>query len=361
MEVEKMAYEETFDENFNVKIKVIGVGGAGNNAVNNMVASGINNVEFVAVNTDKCALVRSRAAYKVSIGDKITKGHGAGGNPEIGARSADENADDIAAAIKGADMVFITAGMGGGTGTGAAPLVAKVARDMGILTVAVVTKPFDFEGNKRMVQAEGGIMKLKESVDSLLVIPNERLKQISSTKITFANAFTEADNVLKHGVKSIADLISDYGIINLDFADVTSIMKNAGLAHMGVGYASGKDKAEEAAKLAISSPLLETSIAGARGILINITASPDIGLDEMDRAANIITSEAHPEANIIWGATLDTEMEDAMRVTVIATGFTTEESGAKSTAKATAAQSHNTADASDGDLDFIMNMLGGKK
>ena len=355
-----MSYEsELMDENFNVKIKVVGVGGAGNNAVNNMVASGVNNVEFIAVNTDKSALVRSRAAYKVSIGDKITRGHGAGGDPEIGARSADENADDIAAAIKGADMVFITAGMGGGTGTGAAPLVAKIAREMGILTVAVVTKPFDFEGNKRMLQAEAGIARLKENVDSLLVIPNERLKQISTTKITFANAFSEADNVLKHGVKSIADLISDYGIINLDFADVTAIMKNAGLAHMGVGTASGKDKAEEAAKLAISSPLLETSIAGARGILINITASPDIGLDDMDLAANIITSEAHPEANIIWGATLDNEMEDSIRVTVIATGFATDAPKKKSTASTAATT--DSADASESDIDFIMNMFGGKK
>ncbi len=316
-----MAYEENFESDFNVKIKVIGVGGAGNNAVNHMVESGTKNVEFIAVNTDKAALIKSLAAYKVSIGEKITKGHGAGGNPEIGAKSADENADDISAAIKGADMVFITAGMGGGTGTGAAPLVAKIARDMGILTVAVVTKPFDFEGKKRMLQAESGIVNLSQNVDSLLVIPNERLKQISTTKITFANAFAEADNVLKHGVTSIANLISDYGIINLDFADVTSIMKNAGLAHMGVGSASGKDKAEQAAKLAISSPLLETSISGARGILVNITASPDIGLDEMDAATRMITNEAHPDANIIWGATFDPKMEDEMRVTVIATGF----------------------------------------
>ncbi len=314
-------FDENFESDFNVKIKVVGVGGAGNNAVNHMVESGIKNVEFIAVNTDKAALIKSLASYKVAIGEKITKGHGAGGNPEIGAKSADENADDIAAAIRGADMVFITAGMGGGTGTGAAPLVAKIARDMGILTVAVVTKPFDFEGKKRMIQAEAGIVRLSENVDSLLVIPNERLRQISSTKITFLNAFIEADNVLKHGVTSIADLISDYGIINLDFADVTSIMKNAGLAHMGVGSATGKDKAEQAAKLAISSPLLETSISGARGILVNITASPDIGLDEMDTATHMITNEAHPDANIIWGATFDPKLEDEMRVTVIATGF----------------------------------------
>ena len=314
-------FEESFESDFNVKIKVVGVGGAGNNAVNHMVESGIKNVEFIAVNTDKAALIKSLASYKVAIGEKITKGHGAGGNPEIGAKSADENADDIAAAIRGADMVFITAGMGGGTGTGAAPLVAKIAKDMGILTVAVVTKPFDFEGKKRMIQAEAGIVRLSENVDSLLVIPNERLRQISSTKITFLNAFMEADNVLKHGVTSIADLISDYGIINLDFADVTSIMKDAGLAHMGVGSATGKDKAEQAAKLAISSPLLETSISGARGILVNITASPDIGLDEMDTATHMITNEAHPDANIIWGATFDPKLEDEMRVTVIATGF----------------------------------------
>ena len=314
-------FEESFESDFNVKIKVVGVGGAGNNAVNHMVESGIKNVEFIAVNTDKAALIKSLASYKVAIGEKITKGHGAGGNPEIGAKSADENADDIAAAIRGADMVFITAGMGGGTGTGAAPLVAKIAKDMGILTVAVVTKPFDFEGKKRMIQAEAGIVRLSENVDSLLVIPNERLRQISSTKITFLNAFMEADNVLKHGVTSIADLISDYGIINLDFADVTSIMKDAGLAHMGVGSATGKDKAEQAAKLAISSPLLETSISGARGILVNITASPDIGLDEMDTATHMITNEAHPDANIIWGTALDPSLEDEMRVTIIATGF----------------------------------------
>jgi len=317
-----MAYEEMMESEFNVKIKVIGVGGAGNNAVNHMVENGVKNVEFIAVNTDKAALIKSLASYKVAIGEKITKGHGAGGNPEIGAKSADESAEDIAAAIRGADMVFITAGMGGGTGTGAAPLVAKIARDMGVLTVAVVTKPFMFEGKKRMTQAEAGIVKLSENVDSLLVIPNERLKQISTTKITFLNAFAEANNVLKHGVSSISDLVSGFGTINLDFADVTSIMKDAGLAHMGVGSATGKDKAEQAAKLAISSPLLETSISGARGILINITASPDIGLDEMYAAVDMVTKEAHPDSNNIWGATFDPQMEDEMRITVIATGFT---------------------------------------
>ena len=334
-----MVYEEMMESEFNVKIKVIGVGGAGNNAVNHMVEHGVKNVEFIAVNTDKAALIKSLASYKVAIGEKITRGHGAGGNPEIGAKSADESAEDIAAAIRGADMVFITAGMGGGTGTGAAPLVAKIARDMGVLTVGVVTKPFMFEGKKRMTQAEAGIVKLSENVDSLLVIPNERLKQISTTKITFLNAFAEANNVLKHGVSSISDLVSGFGTINLDFADVTSIMKDAGLAHMGVGAASGKDKAEQAAKLAISSPLLETSISGARGILINITASPDIGLDEMYAAVDLVTKEAHPDSNNIWGATFDPQMEDEMRITVIATGFTA--ASKKATAKAVA----TTADA----------------
>ena len=373
-----MAYEENFDADFNVKIKVVGVGGAGSNAVNHMVESGIKNVEFIAVNTDKAALIKSLASYKVAIGEKITRGHGAGGDPEVGAKSAEENSSDIEAAIKGADMVFITAGMGGGTGTGAAPLVAKIARSMGILTVAVVTKPFDFEGRKRMAQAEEGILRLSENVDSLLVIPNERLKQISTTKITFLNAFIEADSVLKHGVMSIADLVSNYGIINLDFADVTSVMKNAGLAHMGVGAASGKDKAEQAAKLAISSPLLETSISGARGILVNITASPDVGLDEMDSAMHMITNEAHPDANIIFGTRPDPKLEDEMRITVIATGFSTAipqkrsagiggreqlpETEAKSSADSDAAHRSAKADGEDDDFTYLMNMLNkGKK
>ena len=308
-------------EKTSARIVVIGVGGGGGNAVNRMIDAELEGVEFLAVNTDKQALSSCKAENKLQIGEKLTKGLGAGGNPEVGQRSAEESMEEIAQTVTGADMVFVTAGMGGGTGTGAAPVVAKISKDMGILTVAVVTKPFDFEGKKRMIQAEAGIVRLSENVDSLLVIPNERLRQISSTKITFLNAFMEADNVLKHGVTSIADLISDYGIINLDFADVTSIMKDAGLAHMGVGSATGKDKAEQAAKLAISSPLLETSISGARGILVNITASPDIGLDEMDTATHMITNEAHPDANIIWGATFDPKLEDEMRVTVIATGF----------------------------------------
>ena len=325
---------QDFDNSLLVKIKVVGVGGGGNNAVNRMVEDGVRGVEFIAVNTDKAALAKSAATYKVPIGEKITKGHGAGANPEVGQRAAEESMEDITAALKGADMVFITAGMGGGTGTGAAPVVAKVAREMGILTVAVVTKPFEFEGRKRMQAAENGIKNLRENVDSLLVIPNERLKQISNTRITFLNAFVEADNVLKHGVQSICDLISDIGIVNLDFADVTTIMKDAGYAHMGVGAAQGKEKADTAAKLAISSPLLETTIDGARGILINVTASPDISLEEIDIASHMIADEAHPDATIIWGAIIDPKLEDEMRVTVIATGF----DGGKNESRATAAK-----------------------
>ena len=316
-----MAFE--LDDNFDsgVNIKVIGVGGGGNNAVNRMISTKIRGVEFIAINTDKQALVNSKATNKIAIGEKRTKGHGAGSNPEVGAAAAEESIDEIKKAMEGADMVFITAGMGGGTGTGAAPMVAKAAKDMGILTIGVVTKPFAFEGKRRMMQSEEGIKKLIDSVDSLVIIPNERLKEVSDTRITLLNAFTEADDVLRHGVQSISDLINVPGIVNLDFADVSSVMLNAGYAHMGVGEASGKDKAELAAKAAISSPLLETSIAGARGIIINITASPDIGLEEVDIASSMVKEEAHPDANIIWGAALDENMEDEMHVTVIATGF----------------------------------------
>lgn len=304
-----------------VNIKVIGVGGGGNNAVNRMISTNIHGVEFIAINTDKQALINSSATNKIAIGEKRTKGHGAGSNPEVGAQAADESIEDIKNAISGADMVFITAGMGGGTGTGAAPVVAKAAKDMGILTIGVVTKPFAFEGKRRMSQAEEGIKKLIESVDSLVIIPNERLKEVSDTRITLMNAFTEADDVLRHGVQSISDLINVTGLVNLDFADVSAIMLNAGYAHMGVGSATGKDKATLAAKAAISSPLLETSIAGARGIIINVTASPDIGLEEVDIASSMVREEAHPDANIIWGAVLDPSLEDEMQVTVIATGF----------------------------------------
>lgn len=304
-----------------VNIKVVGVGGGGNNAVNRMIATNVRGVEFIAINTDKQALINCSATTKLVIGEKITKGHGAGANPEIGKRAAEESIEDIKKVLAGADMVFITLGMGGGTGTGAAPTVARVAREMDILTVGVVTKPFLFEGRRRMEQAEAGISELRDYVDSLLVIPNERLKQVSDTRITLLNAFEIADDVLRHGVQSISDLINIPGYINLDFADVTAIMKDAGYAHMGVGSATGKDKAELAAKEAISSPLLETSIEGAMGILVNITSSPDIGLEDVDLASSMIAEEAHPDANIIWGVAFDPELEDEMRVTIIATGF----------------------------------------
>ncbi|MBQ4574935.1 MAG: cell division protein FtsZ [Clostridia bacterium] len=311
--------EEYYDSG--VSIKVVGVGGGGSNAVNRMIETNIKGVEFIAINTDKQALVQSSASHKIPIGEKMTHGHGAGANPEVGARAAEESADEIQNALKGAHMVFIATGMGGGTGTGAAPVVAKIARDMGILTVGIVTKPFGFEGRKRMEAAEAGILKLKDFVDSLIIIPNERLKQVSETRITLANAFAIADGVLSRGVQSISDLINVTGMVNLDFADVTAIMKDAGYAHMGMGSATGKEKATEAARLAISSPLLETSIAGSRRILVNITTSPDIGLEEIDIASSMIADEAHPDAQIIWGSVFDNTMEDEMRVTVVATGF----------------------------------------
>lgn len=304
-----------------VSIKVVGVGGGGGNAVNRMIDSSLESVEFISVNTDSQALNISKATYKLHIGSKMTKGKGAGGFPEKGQKAAEENREEIAAALKDADMVFITAGMGGGTGTGAAPIVAEIAHEMGILTVGIVTKPFAFEGKRRMEQAEGGVAALKESVDALLVIPNERLKLISDQKITLKNAFSAADDVLRQGVQSISDLINVPGIVNLDFADVTAIMKNAGYAHMGVGRAQGKDKAQVAAAQAISSPLLETSIKGARGVIINITASEDVDLDDVDFAASMVHSQAHPDVNLIWGAALDPKLQDEMVVTVIATGF----------------------------------------
>ncbi|MBE6680972.1 MAG: cell division protein FtsZ [Ruminococcaceae bacterium] len=312
-------YDTGFD--FGAVIKVIGVGGGGNNAVNRMVENDVKGVEFIAVNTDKQALLRCAAPTKILIGEKVTKGRGAGANPEVGLRAAEENIDDIKAALVDTDMVFITAGMGGGTGTGAAPAIAKVAKEMGILTIGVVTKPFAFEGPRKMAQAEAGIENLRKCVDSIIMIPNERLKFVSETRITLANAFQIADDVLRQGVQSITELINVSSFINLDFNDVGTVMREAGLAHMGVGMGQGKDKAELAAKAAISSPLLETSITGARGIIINITSSPDIGLEEVEYAANLISKEANPEANIIWGAAFDTNLEDEMKVTVVATGF----------------------------------------
>ena len=304
-----------------VKIKVIGVGGGGSNVVNRMVRAGVTGVDFVAVNTDKQALNVSSAGYKIQIGEKLTGGKGAGSDPEVGRKAAEESRSQLGKALEDTDMVFITAGMGGGTGTGAAPTVAEAAKEQGILTVGVVTKPFGFEGRRRMMQAEKGIEELRGKVDSLVIIPNERLKYATDQKITFANAFEIADDVLKQAVQSISDLIRETGFINLDFADVTAIMKDAGLAHMGVGRAAGKGKAEEAARLAISSPLLETSIKGARGILINVTGSMDIGLEEVEQAASLVQAEVHPDAVTIFGATFDDTLEDEIRVTVIATGF----------------------------------------
>ncbi len=312
-------FEQVYDSG--VSIKVIGVGGGGNNAVNRMISTNIRGVEFIAMNTDKQALNASCAAKKLVLGDKITKGMGAGANPEVGKRSAEESIEEIKALLADTDMVFITAGMGGGTGTGAAPVIAKTAHDMGILTVGIVTKPFSFEGIRRYRQAEAGIAELSKYVDSLIVIPNERLKQVEDTHITFANAFEIADDVLRRGVQAVSELINVPGLINLDFADVTTIMKNAGYAHMGVGAAKGSDKAQLASMAAISSPLLETSITGAMGVLICITASQDIQLEEVNMASQLIYEEAHPDATIIWGATLDPTLEDEMRVTIIATGF----------------------------------------
>ena len=312
--------DEELDENVTT-IKVIGVGGGGGNAVNRMVSDGLQGVEFIAMNTDQQALAKNHASVKVQLGSKLTKGRGAGADPEIGQRAAEESKDEIANALKGSQMVFITAGMGGGTGTGAAPVVAEVAHDLGILTVGIVTKPFSFEGKRKMGLAEQGIANLLMHVDSLIVIPNERLKMSSQEKITLMNAFQAADNVLRQGVESISALINVPAFINLDFADVRSIMKDAGYAHMGVGSAKGAGKAENAAKAAISSPLLETSIAGAHGVIINITSSPDIGLEDVETAAGLITQSAHPDANIIWGTAFDENLSDEMRVTVVATGF----------------------------------------
>ncbi len=304
-------------------IKVVGVGGGGGNAVNRMIEYGLQGVEFITMNTDQQVLFTSKSTQKVQLGAKLTRGRGAGGDPEIGQRSAEESRDEIAAALKGSQMAFITAGMGGGTGTGAAPVVANIAKEMGILTVGIVTKPFAFEGRMKMSKAEEGIRALLEHVDSLIVIPNERLKLISQEKITMANAFAAADNVLRQGVESISSLVNVPSFINLDFADVRNIMRDAGYAHMGVGEAKGGNMAEDAATAAITSPLLETSIAGARGVIINISASPDVALEDVEVAATKITGSAHPDANIIWGAAFDENLTDSMRITVIATGFDT--------------------------------------
>ncbi len=307
-------------ENF-ARIKVIGVGGGGNNAVNRMIDAGLRGVDFIAVNTDKQALFLSKANTKIQIGDKLTKGLGAGANPDIGEKAANESRDEIAMAIKDADMVFVTAGMGGGTGTGAAPIIAQIARELGILTVGVVTKPFMFEGRKRMQHAERGVENLKGVVDTLVTIPNDRLLQIADKKTSMLEAFRIADDVLRQGVQGISDLIAVPGLINLDFADVKTIMLETGLAHMGIGRGSGENKAEEAAKQAIESPLLETSIEGAKGVLLNITGGADLGLQEVNTAAELIQNSADPEANIIFGAVIDENLKDEILITVIATGF----------------------------------------
>ena len=304
-----------------VAIKVLGVGGGGNNAVNRMIENGLKGVEFVAVNTDRQALNHSAAAHRIQLGEKLTKGQGAGSNPVVGQKAAEESAEELKNILQGTNMVFITAGMGGGTGTGGAPVIAKIAREMGLLTIGVVTRPFNFEGKVRMEQAKNGIEALKGAVDSLVIIPNERLKFVSDQKISFQNAFEIADGVLRQAVQSISEIITGHGIINVDFADVTAIMKNAGYAHMGVGRAAGKDKAQEATKMAIQSPLLETSIAGAKGVILNVTASPDVELEEVEQAATMVQQAAHKDAHIIWGASIDESMQDEIKITVIATGF----------------------------------------
>ena len=331
-----------------VKIKVIGVGGAGNNVINRMIEAGVGGVDFVVINTDKQDLNKSICKNKVQIGEKLTGGMGAGSKPEIGQKSAEESRAQIAKILEGTDMVFITAGMGGGTGTGAAPIVADLAHEAGILTVGVVTKPFKFEGANRMRQAESGIAALNGKVDSLIIIPNDRLKYVTDQKITFANAFGIADDVLKQAVTSISELVgfSENVIINLDFADVSAVMKDAGRAHMGVGVASGREKAEQAALAAVASPLLETSINGATGVLVNVTGSSELTLDDVETAASIVQEAANPDANIIFGATSSDEFEDEMRVTVIATGFEqrVEEDAPKAAASTGAKKSADVSD-----------------
>ena len=338
-----------------VKIKVIGVGGAGNNVINRMIDAGVDGVEFVVINTDKQDLNKSICRNKVQIGEKLTGGMGAGSKPEIGQKSAEESRAQIAKVLENTDMVFITAGMGGGTGTGAAPIVADLAHEAGILTVGVVTKPFKFEGANRMRQAEEGIAALSGKVDSLVIIPNDRLKYVTDQKITFANAFGIADDVLKQAVLSISELVGDTGnvVINLDFADVSAVMKDAGRAHMGVGTASGREKAEQAALAAVASPLLETSINGATGVLVNVTGSSELTLEDVETAAGIVQEAANPEANIIFGATWDENFEDEMRVTVIATGF--EQKGSAPAAEEVSAEAPKRT--TDSDIDDIFKIF----
>ena len=303
------------------KIKVVGVGGGGNNAVNRMITSGLQGVDFIAINCDAQALLLSKAQNRIQIGEKLTKGLGAGANPEIGQKAAEESREILIEQLRGADMVFVTAGMGGGTGTGAAPIVAECAREAGALTVGVVTKPFSFEGKRRMNQAEAGIVNLKDRVDTLITIPNDRLLQVIDRRTSMMDAFRIADDVLRQGVQGISDLISVPGLINADFADVKTIMSNAGSALMGIGTAKGESGAKAAAEAAIKSPLLEASIDGARGVLFNITGGKDLSLFDVTEASNIITEAVDPDANIIFGAVIDEKLDDEIRVTVIATGF----------------------------------------
>ena len=306
------------------QIKVIGVGGGGNNAVDRMIDDGLDGVEFISINTDGQALAKAKSGTKIQIGEKLTKGLGAGGDPCIGEKSVDETQDEIAQALNGADMVFITAGMGGGTGTGAAPRIAAISKELGILTVGVVTKPFSFEGKKRMSNAEKGIAELKKSVDTLVIIPNQRLLSVIDKKTTLTEAFKKADEVLKQGVQGIADLISKPGMINLDFADVRTVMTDKGIAHMGIGQASGENKAEVAAKMAIQSPLLETTIEGARSVLINVSGDAELGLMETEEAANLIREAIDPEAEIFFGTSTNEDLHDEVVITVIATGLETD-------------------------------------
>jgi cell division protein FtsZ len=305
-------------------IKVIGCGGGGSNAVNRMIVEGLKNVEFIAINTDKQALMLSNANQKIQIGEKLTKGLGAGANPEIGKKAAEESREEITASIKGANMVFITAGMGGGTGTGAAPIVAEIAKSMDILTVGVVTKPFPFEGKRRMRHAEMGIATLKEKVDTLVIIPNERLLNMADKKTTLLDSFKLADEVLRQGVQAISDLITITGVINADFADIKAVMLNKGLAHMGVGFGKGDTRTQDAVKQAISSPLLETSIDGATDVIINFTGGADLGALEVYDAADVVREAVDPDANIIVGAVIDETLTEEIRITVIATGFESE-------------------------------------
>lgn len=318
-----MAMDFVVDNNNGAHIKVIGCGGGGNNAINTMIRAGFTGVEFIAINTDKQALANSEADVKIQIGEKITKGLGAGADPQVGKKAAEESIEEIAQALKGADMIFVTAGMGGGTGTGSAPIVAQMAREMGILTVGVVTKPFSFEGRVRMENAMTGIDNLKEAVDTLITIPNDKLFEVAQKNTSLTDAFVMADDILRQGIQSISDIITGHGFINLDFADVKSIMANSGYAHMGIGIAKGDNRAEEAAMLAIKSPILETSIDGAKGVIINLSGS-NLGILEVRQAAELIQQYADPTANIIFGATIDEKSQsEELSITVIATGFDT--------------------------------------